>query len=153
MLPVSKILCSTDFSKASFEALEVAVELSQHFSAKLFVIHVVNPVPIVTPSPDAATFDVAAYQDELESNSREKLSQVVEEKVGDEVEAEKSIVQGDPAAGIVEFADKNNIDLLVIASHGRTGWKRLLSGSVATKVLKLAHCPTLVIKTGRKPAG
>jgi hypothetical protein len=71
MLPLKKIICPTDFSEPSFEALEAAVELARYFSAELIVVHVVQPVPVVAAEyVSPAAFNISAYQAEMEMSSR-----------------------------------------------------------------------------------
>jgi len=79
MLPLKKIVCPTDFSEPSFEALQAAVELARHFSAELIVVHVVQPIPVVAAEHmSPAAFNVPAYQAEMELSSRRLLKEQLE---------------------------------------------------------------------------
>ena len=156
MLPVRKIVCPIDFSEPSYAALKIAGELARHFGSFLDVIHVIPPVPVHSPYPDppvAVSFDVPLYQQELAVYSEKVLKDVVGKKVSAEIGTLATVLTGDPAQEILAFAAKENAGLIVIATHGQTGWRHLLSGSVAEKVVRLATCPVLTIRApqGEKP--
>jgi nucleotide-binding universal stress UspA family protein len=149
VLIVNKILCPTDFSQPSYEALKIAVEVAKHFGAELWVMHVVPPVPppaSVTDTTFAPNFDLPLYQQELAASSEKALKDLLEQKVPQEVGAHPVMATGDPAREIIRAAEEQTVDLIVIATHGHTGWGRLLFGSVAEKVVRLAPCPVLTIK-------
>jgi universal stress protein A len=147
MLPFKKILCPTDFSEPSYEALKVANELALHFSSELFVVHVVAPVPLVPAAPTVpVTFNVLEYQQELEISSRKTLEGLVKKRVPEKIWVRTIVVLGDPADQIVKIADEEKVDLIVIATHGQTGWRRLVFGSVTEKVVRLTPEPVLTIR-------
>jgi nucleotide-binding universal stress UspA family protein len=158
MLPCKQILVPTDFSSPSYEAVKAAGELALHFSSTLSILHVIPPVPIphgtipgVQSSglqPDIGSgFDVASYEKQLESAAMESLEEVIKQRVRSPVlAAHPAVRRGDPPDVIASFAAENGMDLIVIATHGRTGWRRLAFGSVAEKVIRLAPCPVLTIR-------
>jgi nucleotide-binding universal stress UspA family protein len=152
MLPVKKILCPTDFSEPSFEGLKAADELASHFSAELFLVHVIASVPVASASsfPGGAGaptgFDIAAYQKELEEAAKKKLQEVVKNKTSKELKVRPMLTEGAAANEIVRFADEKKVDLIVIATHGETGWRHLIFGSVAEKVVREAKCPVLTVR-------
>jgi nucleotide-binding universal stress UspA family protein len=157
VLPLRKIVCPTDFSEPSFVALKTAGELARHFGAYLDVIHVIPPVPVHSPYPDpplGVSFDVPLYQQELAIYSEKALKDVVGKRVPQEIGTLATILTGDPAQEILAFAARENAGLIIIATHGQTGWRHLISGSVAEKVVRLASCPVLTIRApqGEKPA-
>ncbi len=145
MLPISKILCPSDFSEPSFAALDTAAELAGHFGSQLTVLHVVLPVPPVPSGHVLGPFDVDAYECQLLEESRNTLSKMVRKRLGD-TEAQVRIESGDAAMCIVETAADEKAGLIVIATHGQTGWRRLMFGSVAEKVVRLAACPVLTVR-------
>ena len=145
MIPFKKILCPIDFSEPSYEALKAANELALHFSAELCLIHVVSLVPILPASPDPAAFNVPLYQEELEASSKKSLQEAVEKRISKGLHAYQIVVEGDAAYQIVRIAQEENAELIVMATHGQTGWRRLIFGSVAAKVIRLATCPVLTI--------
>lgn len=142
MLPFKKILCPTDFSEPSYEALEAANELALHFSAELILVHVVPAIPIV-PAP--TTFEVPLYEEELRRSAEKSLQEVREQRVAKGLQAHTFVVRGEAAHEIVRIAAEEKVDLIVIATHGVTGWRRFIFGSVAEKVVRLAPCPVLTI--------
>ncbi len=149
MLPFRKILCPTDFSEPSWEAMKAAVELALHFSSELLAVHVVLPVPIVPGVP--LGFNVPQYQQELELSSRKKLDDWVRKEVPKKIRGKTRVVLGDPAEQIVKIAEEEKTDLIVIATQGQTGVKRLVFGSVTEKVIRLAPEPVLTIRPASAP--
>lgn len=141
MLPFNKILCPTDFSEASGKALEAAGELALHFSAEVILLHVVHPLAFV---PQATRFDVPLYQSEMETHARNRLQEIVEKGLTG-ILFHQMVVLGDAANEIANMAERENADVIVIATHGETGWRRFMFGSVAEKVVRLAECPVLII--------
>jgi nucleotide-binding universal stress UspA family protein len=145
MLPFKKILCPTDFSEASFVALKRAEELARHFAAELIVAHVIPtlPGPHSFPDPQASfNFDVPLFQQELAIKAEQMLKDLVSHhKVG----TRNVVTTGEAAPEIIRIAQQEHVDLIVIASHGLTGWRRLVFGSVAEKVVRRATCPVLTI--------
>ena len=147
MLPLKKILCPTDFSVPSFEAMDAAIELALHFSAELTVVHVVLPIPVVAAGHmSPAAFNVGAYQQEMEASSMKILEDHMEQRVPTGISARGIVLLGDPADQIVAAAGEENADLIVIATRGQSGLKRLVFGSVAEKVIRHATRPVLTIR-------
>ena len=145
MLPYKKILCPTDFSEPALAALERAEDLARHFSAELIVAHVIPPLPgpHLFPDPQAPlNFDVSLYQQELAIKAEHMLKELVSYH---KVETRNLVTTGEAAPEILRIAHQEHADLIVIASHGLTGWRRLVHGSVAEKVVRQATCPVLTI--------
>jgi nucleotide-binding universal stress UspA family protein len=148
MLPFKKILCPTDFSEPAFAALKRAEELARHFSAELIVAHVIPtvPGPHSFPDPQASfKFDVPLYQQELAIHAEKMVKELVSHQIAAEVRARDLVTTGEAAPEILRIAQQERADLIVIASHGLTGWRRLVHGSVAEKVVRQATCPVLTI--------
>ena len=145
MLPFKKILCPTDFSEPAFVALKRAEELARHFAAELIVAHVIPPLPGPHSFPDpqaALNFEVPLFQQELAIKADQMLKDLVSHhKVG----TRDLVTTGEAAPEILRIAREEHVDLIVIASHGLTGWRRLVHGSVAEKVVRQATCPVLSI--------
>lgn len=146
MLPINKIFCPTDFSEPSYEALKVADEMAQHFSSELVLLHVVKPIAVNPVHVDPTSFNLPMYEKERESASQKAILKVCSEKISDAVNCNTLVVQGDPAYQIVELAADEKADLIVIATHGLTGWRKVIFGSVTEKVIRLAKCPVLSIR-------
>jgi nucleotide-binding universal stress UspA family protein len=148
MLPFKRILCPTDFSEPALTALKRAEELARHFAAELIVAHVIPPVPgplTMADPPVASSFDVPLYQQELAVYAENLLKELVSHQVSQEVRTRDLVTTGEPAPEILRIAQQERADLIVIASHGLTGWRRLVFGSVAEKVVRQAPCPVLTI--------
>ena len=143
MLPFRKILCPTDFSEPSYRALNAASELSLHFSAALVLVHV---VPLVIDIPTSADFYTPLDVKTAKAHAKEELQAVVEKRISDKVRIHTKVVVGDPGDEIVKMAADDYADIIVIGTHGLTGWRRFIFGSVAEKVVRLASCPVLTIQ-------
>ena len=152
MLPFRRILVTTDFSETSLGALPVAVEIASHFNAELLLVHV---LPVDTPTP----WDIPPYADfglaslplpEYEAHVRQEVDRRLATVAAKQVQGVKvrSLVgRGDPAAEIGRMATLEKADLIVLATHGWTGWRHLVFGSVAEKVLREAPCPVLSVRS------
>lgn len=145
MLPFKKILCPTDFSEPSYEALRAAGELASQFESELCIVHVVPPVPIIPMSAEPTAFNVSMYEQELETSSKKSLEEVVSQLESKYLKVRLIAVRGNAAEEIVRVADEEEVDLIVIATRGRTGLDRMIFGSVAEKVLRLASRPVLIL--------
>ncbi len=147
MLDFRKILCPIDFSKPSYRALATANDLAGRYNAELYILHVVPPVPLVDlpPASGSAAFDVKQYESELMLSYRKTLDNAIKEYVKPEINVTKHLKMGDPAHEIVLMADNIKANVIVIATHGRTGIRRFLFGSVAEAVVRRAPCAVLTI--------
>ena len=138
-LPKNKVVVPVDFSYQSIEAADTALSLIEKPS-NLYVIHV---LPVLTELEAGVLFN--AVDDDVRVKNAEKA-------LRDRLSAAKfagfqsKIAFGEPGYEIANFAEQIGAELVVLPSHGRTGLKRLLIGSVAERVVRLAHCPVLVLK-------
>jgi nucleotide-binding universal stress UspA family protein len=148
MLPFKRILCPTDFSEPALMALKRAEEMARHFGAEVLVVHIIPPVPSPHAEEDppvATSFDVPLYQQELAIYAEKVLKELVSHQVSPEVRTRDLVSTGEAAPEILRLARQEHVDLIVIASHGLAGWRRLVFGSVAEKVVRQAPCPVLNI--------
>jgi nucleotide-binding universal stress UspA family protein len=150
MFPVASILWPTDTSESSFKALEAAVEVAQRFNAVLYALQVVQQVPPLVAGSEFAPmaikgFDVPLYQQELLKNAENDLQRVIARKIPLGIKVNSEVRIGITADVINQFAKEKNIDLIVMATHGRTGFSRFMIGSVAEKIIRLSTIPTLII--------
>jgi nucleotide-binding universal stress UspA family protein len=150
MLPINKIVCPTDFSDPSYEGLKAAIELAEHFQADLIVLNVVSPVPVVSGAGSTAGFQLPTLMNEMQAAAEKSIANLIAEKIPKAVWARFIVAQGRPADEIVRLADKENADMIVIATHGEAGWRKFLFGSVAEKVVRMASCPTLTVHQPRE---
>ena len=140
-MPSSKILIATDFSRSSEAAVQYAASLGRDGGSQLLVLHVIQPQP-----PYGAA-NMGLLVDQNEKLLHQMLDEAVNRDSG--VDHESHLLVGRPADEILRFADENDVDLIVLGTHGRTGAARLLTGSVAETVIRMAKCPVLTI---RQPA-
>jgi nucleotide-binding universal stress UspA family protein len=145
----AKILVPVDFSPSSHAALETAADLAQHFGAELFLVHVIPMFPTTT-IPDF--FPETKFLEEARKEAERHFTACKSDLSGKGIKVSFSIETGDDVAGnILDVADREHADMVVVSTHGLTGWHPLVFGSIAEKVLKLAQCPVLLLRTP-KPA-
>jgi nucleotide-binding universal stress UspA family protein len=144
MLPIERILFPTDFSEPSYEALGVANELGSHFSAELILIHVVSTTPVIPASPGLTGFHLPKIIREMEDTARKSLEGMVRKEMGGETKSRTMVITGNPSDEIVRVASDEDVNLIVIATHGLSGWRKFISGSVTDKVAKMSPCPVLL---------
>jgi len=149
MLPFQKVLCPTDFSGPSEAGIAAGLELARHFRATLQLVHVVAALP--APAPDLNyTFRVPEYEAALHALAREKLEQIAAGLRADGVSVEFTIGHGDAGREITRIAGEWNADVIVIATHGETGWRHALFGSVAERVVRHAACAVLTVRPAKE---
>lgn len=139
------ILVATDFSDAAKVGLSKAAELAREVGARVTVCHVLDPSPLAPiASDDERVKD--AREGDLEKAVHGALTELLETYFTD-VEDTKTaiIVSPNPAEGICHYAEKEDTDLIVLSTHGRTGLAHLLIGSVAERVVRHAPCPVLTV--------
>jgi len=140
MMHINTILHPTDFSDIADQALQVARSLARDHGAKLVLINVPPaPPPMEHYVPQA---EFAGWVEEAE-RQLDRLAHSITD-----VPVELCVHTGDPGAAILEAADQHHAELIVMGTHGRRGFTRLLMGSVAEHVVRNAHCPVLTIKPG-----
>src|SRR5262245_45840786 len=143
MFRPTSILHPTDFSDYSQRAFQIAIDLASAYGASLIILHVVE-----TLGPENITFGEVASQLEPESY-RERLRQDLQKMAppaGSSVCCTHLLAEGDPAMEIARAAKERICDLIVMGTHGRTGLRRLLMGSVAEQIVCHAPCPVLTVK-------
>lgn len=147
MLQFNTILCPTDFSDPSLEGIKTADALALRFSAEIILINVVPPIPVFSmPEPNLApVFDAPAYQTEISKSAENRLQRLAQDHISEEIRYRTRVIVGDPAGEIVDFARREEVDVIVLSTHGHTGWKRLLVGSVTEKVIRHARCYVLSV--------
>jgi len=149
VLSFRNILCPTDFSEPSYEALKVAVDLALFFDAHLTIVHVVPSVPVVAAPVDglgAPPMNVSAYTRDMTVQSEKLLADIAHDRVPAEVQTRLIVANGSPADEILLAADRESADAIVISTHGWTGWRRFIFGSTAEKVMRSALCPVMTIR-------
>jgi nucleotide-binding universal stress UspA family protein len=128
MYRVERILCPTDFSEGSLQALSAASDIA------------------AVPTDPNFIFEVHQRQDLLYEDMEKRLSEMTRESKGKGIQGRVFVEHGDAADEIVRVVEEQRIDLIVIATFGKTGWRRLAFGSVTEKIVRLASCPVLVVR-------
>ncbi|REL33558.1 universal stress protein [Rhodohalobacter sp. SW132] len=140
-----KILVPTDFSELSLKAIQAANTYASIFGGKISLFN--SHIPITElDEPYALGMSNQVYQDyeSIENSIRERLTILSEENVDEKYRGDLIVHVGNPAQSIVEEAEA--YDLIIMSTHGRTGFSRLLLGSVAEKVLRLSKIPVMVVE-------
>jgi len=145
MLPFKRILCPTDFSEPACKAIKAAGEVAEANTAELILLHVVGAIPALDSPTGMVGFDVAAYQKELTESAERSLEERIEKHIPEGVSTRALVVHGDAPHEIVRVANEEGVDLIVMSTHGATGWRERIFGSVTDKVVRHAECPVLTV--------
>jgi universal stress protein A len=149
MLVPTKILVPTDFSKYSDKALNQAFDIAKQYNSKVYVLHVIHEKMIDRIDDYGITYPSYVKDMEMEmiKGARVKLQKEIDKfPQAKELEVLSEVVLGKPSEEILKAQTEKGIDLIVIASLGRSGIAKYLIGSVARNVLKGAKCPVLLTK-------
>ena len=147
MIQLKSILVPTDFSEHSEHAALYAAELARRFNVpEIHCLHVCDiPADLLATSAYYMTGPSEEFVDQVRQESRKSLDEFIK-KHFQGLPAKAVFLEGRPFVEIVRYAHENHIGLTVIATHGRTGIKHALFGSVAERVVRKAPCPVLVVK-------
>lgn len=139
-----KVLVPTDFSAYADRALDYAIDWGRQLNAHLTIVHVIQLLP------DAGTNLVSAppatHLETLEAELTQHLQGYLERVANAGVEGDIVMAHGTPFDETIEIVKARQIDLIIMGSHGRTGFRHLLLGSMAEKLVRLAPCPVLVVR-------
>jgi len=135
---IKKILCPVDFSKNSEHSIRYAVTLAETFDAELLLIHVVDSNKTVMVPGDMIQ--------QIDEHYAERLENLAEETRETYNEVSIRLIFGTPFLEIIRLARAENANMIVMATHGRTGLAHMLIGSVAEKVVRMAPCPVLTVR-------
>ena len=142
---IQRILLPTDFSTYSATATKYACELATKFSAELHLLHTLEVH--LSPTPEFAMgLAFPAYIAESTKAAEKALTSILDPKWSAGRTVVHALVEGSPKEEIVRYARKHEIDLIVLATHGRTGLAHVLIGSVAESVVRTAPCPVLTVR-------
>ncbi len=155
MKEIRKIICPVDFSEPSDAALRSAVDLAERYSAAIILVHAINQIDPTPPPSYTLTTQVMdqipQIMGQMTENAHNAMQELIDKHAGKRILADHRVVIGDPATSIVALADEEQADLIVMATHGRSGIKGLFFGSVAEKVVRSAACPVLTMRYREKP--
>ncbi|HEX9614633.1 MAG TPA: universal stress protein [Bacteroidota bacterium] len=148
-IELKRILVPIDFSEHSRKALQYAIPFAQQFGASIDLVYVVEP----TVYPADFSFGQVGFpaiEDELRKRGAEELDGLVRKDIGKRVEARRAVRTGKAFYEILLYAKEENVDLILIATHGHTGIEHVLFGSTAEKVVRKAPCPVLIVRTNER---
>jgi nucleotide-binding universal stress UspA family protein len=146
---LNRILVPIDFSEHSRRALKYAIPFAKQFIASIDLIYVVEP----TIYPADFSFGQVGFpnvEDELRKRGAKELDTLITKEIAGKVPATRVIRTGKPFYEIIQYAREQDMDLIIIATHGHSGVEQILFGSTAEKVVRKAPCPVLVVRTGEK---
>jgi nucleotide-binding universal stress UspA family protein len=140
-----RILVPTDFSPSANMALSSAAELAKEFESAIYLLHIIPMLPISVEAGQPAALPDEEYLESSRSYAKERLinsSKALQEKG---VDAEFGIEVGNDVVGnIMMVLAREHSDLVVLSTHGLSGWRPMIFGSIAEKVIKLVECPLLL---------
>lgn len=152
VLTLKKILCPVDFSELSLQALRFAVDLAEKFQAELHLLHVFEGYDAISLNPEIALTPMPQWLNELRQVCHDKLNALPSADLAARCPAlVRGHREGPAIHEILDYAAHQKIDLIVLTTHGRTGLKHLLMGSVAENVVRSATCPVLTIRETKSP--
>lgn len=147
----TRILLPIDFSPSSQAALEMAADLAKHFHAVLYLVNVIPMFPSAT-FPDL--IPETKFLEDARSLAERHLAKCHADLTAKGVNSTSSVEIGNDVVGnIMEVVKREHIDMIVISTHGISGWHPLVFGSIAEKVVKLAQCPLLLLRSAAPESG
>lgn len=146
MFEIRNILAPTDFSHHAEVAIKYACGLAERLNASLHLLHVLPEVVPLGPEPMLVSVPPPEFYVQNEAESRLALQSVLKPEWGTPASVDHVVRWGDPVDAVVAHASEHAIDLVVIATHGRTGLSHVLLGSVAERIVRHAPCPVLTIR-------
>lgn len=146
MTRIRRILFATDFSKASANGFATAVTLSKANEATLTILHAIAPFTPIMPEQYIGTQTWEEINLQGREWAKRELTRRAEKAKRAGVRVAQLLVDGEPARQIVRMARSRKADLIVVGTHGRTGFTKLVLGSVAARVVATAHCPVVTVR-------
>jgi len=140
--PFTKVLVGTDFSEPASRAVERAIDVARRYEAKLHIVHVWE-VPLIVGGPIAGPS--VDWITPIEQGARAQLDELVEGLRAGDVDVAATLCSGVAWDRLIELIEKVGADLVVVGTHGRTGIRRALMGSIAERVVRLSPVPVLTV--------
>jgi len=144
-IDIKKVLCPVDFSESSDHALQYARAFSESYGSRLVMLHVIE----VPHLPSYSTFGIPEIYypvEDIQKQCEESMDELVKKYSSEKYEISGEVVVGTAFVEIVQKAKKEDFDLIVLGTHGRSGLRHIIIGSVAEKVVRKAPCPVLSVK-------
>jgi|SRR5208282_233468 len=145
MLEIRLILCPVDFSEFSVRAYRHALSLAEHYRARLVALHIVELSRYPYADYAASAGDYAEFCRTLRDGGNEQLREFVKKHHHDEIQPELVVYEGAAADCILSLAQARKVDLIVMGTHGRRGYDRLVLGSVTNRVMRKTSYPVLAV--------
>ena len=142
---IKRILLPTDFSNRSATATKYACELATKFDAELHLLHTLESHLVSTPDFGMG-LDLPKYIIESRKAAEKSLTSVLDTQWSAGRKVVHAVIEGSPKAEIIRYAREHDIDLIVLATHGRSGLAHVIIGSVAESVVRTAPCPVLTVR-------
>jgi nucleotide-binding universal stress UspA family protein len=147
VIKLEQLLFPVDFSDVGVHALRYARSFAQSYKATLHLLHVVDEASQYWMALGPNSLPVGPPPEELIQASRTQLERFIQEHLADAgLKLQSDVVLGRPFLEIIRYARENNIDLIIMGTHGRGGIQHVLLGSVAERVVRKAPCPVLTIR-------
>jgi nucleotide-binding universal stress UspA family protein len=148
MIKLAKILYPTDFSEVSLTALNYAKDFAQQYNAQLHCLHILDEAYQywLALGPDGVP--AGPDMNQLMSIAQDQMNKLTSEHLSDVPKLITKIVSGRPFLEIIRYAREQAVDMIIIATHGRSGLSHALMGSVAERVVRKAPCPVLTVRSG-----
>jgi universal stress protein A len=146
VIEIKSILAPTDFSAHSEQAVRYACRLAERLGSELHLLHVLSDILPAGPDPLLMPVLPAQFYKENEDRAQETLDRSLDASWGKPAAVVRAVKWGSPVESIVSYADDHRIELIIIATHGRTGLSHVLLGSVAERIVREAPCPVLTIR-------
>jgi nucleotide-binding universal stress UspA family protein len=139
-----RILFPTDFSEVANDVIPIVVEMTKHYNARLYVLHVMHDIAQATGwyVPHMSVDEL--YKDMGEAAKKE-LERCCLEELRTYKDIERVVLRGEPTEEILKFAREHDVDLIIMGTHSRRGLERIIFGSTAEKVLMNSKCPVLTV--------
>jgi nucleotide-binding universal stress UspA family protein len=145
MLEIKLILCPVDFSEFSIRAYLYALSLAEHYGARVVAQHIVEISRYPYADYVASTGDYAEFSRTLRGGGKQRLQAFLKTHTHNAIQTELVVHEGTAPDCILSYAQKHNADLIVMGTHGRRGYDRVVLGSVTNRVMRRASCPVLAI--------
>lgn len=142
---IKKILVPIDFSDYSKSALKYAVSFAKLFNSEMVLIYVVEPI-IYPPDFSMGQIAIPSVNTEWDKTAIEQLEKLSKSEIPVNIKVKTLVKTGKPFVEIIETASEENVDLIIIATHGHSGVEHILFGSTAEKVVRKAPCPVLTLR-------
>jgi nucleotide-binding universal stress UspA family protein len=147
MIRLDRILFPTDFSEYSEAASRYACAFAEQFDAELHLLHVLEILPSTTPVFGGGLALTPGVQESMQAAESE-LGRILDLEWQKGKRVVRATVDGAPFVEIIHYARENNIDLIVMGTHGRSGLSHAMIGSVAERVVRKSPCPVLTVRPG-----